>query len=143
VDGEFAGDFDAVVWEMDPGVEPAARRLPATSAEVLFYAVREAIRNSARHGRGGDAERPLSVTLRGSVNDELSITVSDNGVGFDTHSGSRGHGLELHTTMMAVIGGALAIDSTVGMGTRTTLTLPVADMASAGGASARVTNLSR
>jgi signal transduction histidine kinase len=142
IDGEFAGDFDSVAWEMDPEVERAARRLPATSAEVLFYAVREAIRNAARHGRAGDAERPLSLTLRGSVDDDLSITVEDSGVGFDTHAGSRGHGLVLHTTMMAVIGGTLAIDSTTGVGTRTRLTIPVADAVPPDGPSARVTNLS-
>ena len=75
------------------------------------------------------------------MDDDLSIIVDDNGVGFDTHSGSRGHGLVLHTTMMAVIGGTLAIDSTAGVGTRTRLTIPVADAVPAEGASARVPNL--
>jgi signal transduction histidine kinase len=31
--------------------------LPSLTAETIFYAAREAIRNAARHGRGEDAAR--------------------------------------------------------------------------------------
>ena len=100
--------------------------------ENLFYATREAIRNAARHGRT-DAASPLHLKIAIAWRDGLEIVVEDNGVGLasadssndgsDLHPGS-GQGLALHSTMMAVVGGTLAVESAPGAYTRATLTLP-------------------
>jgi signal transduction histidine kinase len=94
---------------------------------VLFYAAREAMRNAARYGRGGDAARLLHLGLEVAWRDGLEITVEDDGVGLgvaeDSDAGS-GQGLALHSTMMAVVGGTLAVESVPGAYTRVALTLP-------------------
>ena len=58
--------------------------------------------------------------------DQLAITISDNGVGMgnsDIHGA--GQGLALHSTMMAVIGGEIVVETAVQQFTRVTLNVPV------------------
>ncbi len=59
-----------------------------------------------------------------------SIYIEDNGVGFGS-AGAPGHrsgqGLALHGTLMAVVGGSLAVESAPGTYTRVVLALPTAD----------------
>ncbi len=124
---ELGGAFDAVAWEVEPEAERRAASLPPRTAEVLFCAGREAVRNAARHGRGGDASRPLRLTVGLTWSSGLQLCIEDSGVGLGDgrpRSASGGHGLALHSTMMAVIGGSLAVDSLPGAYTRVTLTLP-------------------
>jgi signal transduction histidine kinase len=116
--------FDDVSWQVEPTVEEKCRHLPALIAEVMFYAVREVIRNAARYGRGADADSPLALTITATWDDDFKLIVEDNGVGLSSeprsHSRS-GHGLALHSTMMAVIGGALLVESSPGAYMRVTL----------------------
>jgi signal transduction histidine kinase len=137
--GEFAHAFDAVSWQVDPLAEEQAGRLPPLAAEVLFYAAREAMRNAARHGRRDGAPAALSLIIRAAWNDKpgpargLSITVEDNGAGVldnpgEAQDGERlgaGQGLALHSTLLAVVGGSLTIESEPGIFTRVTLCLPI------------------
>lgn len=131
---ELGSAFDGIAWRIAPEAEQAAQRLGPLDAEVLFYAAREAIRNAARYGRDGDAARPLHLTLAaawrtaGAGPPGLEVTVEDDGVGMGMAAltAGSGHGLALHSTMMAVIGGALAVESAPGAYTRVTLTLPCA-----------------
>jgi signal transduction histidine kinase len=61
----------------------------------------------------------------------LLITIQDNGVGMvEKRSApeSSGQGLALHSTMMAVIGGALTVISDPGLSTRILLTLPASSI---------------
>ena len=41
----------------------APNSLPLFASEVIFFAAQEAIRNAAKHGRGGDAQRPLHLDV--------------------------------------------------------------------------------
>ncbi len=128
VDDALGDAFDHVAWHIAPETEAWTRGLPILTAEVLFYAAREAIRNAARHGRAAEASQPLelSITLRNDPGD-LIIVIADNGPGLDTAHASgagSGQGLVLHSTMMTVIGGALAVESVPNTYTRVTLTLP-------------------
>jgi signal transduction histidine kinase len=126
VDEEFGHAFDAVAWEVEPEAEQKAHAIPTLTAEVLFYAAREAVRNAARHGRGDDST-PLHLCISATQRQGLEITVEDDGVGLGAGSGSEpgsGHGLALHSTMMAVVGGTLAVEGAPGAYTRVTLRLP-------------------
>jgi signal transduction histidine kinase len=128
VDDELSRAFDEVVWLVEPEAEEKARAIPALTAEVLFYAAREAIRNAAHHARA-DAAGPLHLQITIAWRDDLEITIEDNGVGVGaapSANGGSGQGLALHSTMMAVAGGTLAVESTPGAYTRVTLTLPQA-----------------
>jgi signal transduction histidine kinase len=128
VDDTLGNAFDHVVWHIAPETETWMRGLPVLTAEVLFYAAREAIRNAAHHGRAAESSQllNLSIALHDDQGD-LVIVIEDNGAGMDaaraSDAGSR-QGLSLHSTMMAVIGGTLTVESTPGAYTRVTLSLP-------------------
>jgi len=128
VEVEHAGAFDAVDWQVLPEAETATATLPPLAAEVLFYAAREAIRNAARYGRGDDPARPLHLRLTATLATRLCLRIEDTGIGTAAHhpSTGSGHGLALHGTMMAVVGGELIVESAPGQYTRVVLTVPVA-----------------
>jgi signal transduction histidine kinase len=130
VELELGSNFDAVEWHIDPTAEQAARAIPTLAAEVVFYAAREVIRNAARYGRTNEPTRSLHLTIGVRWQAGLLLTIEDDGVGLGAtgagsrESGGSGQGLALHSTMMAVIGGTLMIESTPGTFTRVTLALP-------------------
>ncbi len=141
VEQELEGAFDRVSWRIEPPAQAAAGRLSPLTAEVLFYAAREAVRNAACHARDPQGERPLYLDIFGTCREGLQLFIEDNGVGLgaagpsegekagpdDTPSGVEGgHGLALHGTMMAVVGGSLAVESVPQVYTRVVLTLPAA-----------------
>lgn len=127
VEQEFSHAFDEVVWEVAPQTADAIAKIPTLTAEVLFYAAREAVRNAAKYGRDANSERPFYLTMRLKWQNGLAIEVEDNGIGLGTAVNGHGskQGLALHSTMMAVVGGSLAVDSTPYQFTRVQLTLPV------------------
>jgi signal transduction histidine kinase len=123
---EFAGAFERVSWDITTAAEGAALRLEPLAAEVAFYALREAVRNAARHGRGVDDSRPLHLTVGGRTGPgSLRLFIEDDGVGMGAapQPGGSGHGLELHSTLLAVVGGTLAIESAPASFTRVSLSL--------------------
>lgn len=127
VDSEFAHEFTSVRWVGDaarstPGLTP----LEGLVAEVGFYAVREAVRNAAVHGRGADSHRPLSLTIALACGERLRVIVQDDGVGWaaDSNTEAKQGGLLLHRTLLAAVGGNLAAESEPGSGTTVTIELP-------------------
>jgi signal transduction histidine kinase len=141
VSDELGGAFDAVEWQVEPEAEEEARSIPPLAAEVLFYAAREAIRNAARHGRSEGEDRPfvlrVAVGRAGSPpalgQGGLVVTVEDNGVGMGVApraEDSAGQGLPLHSTMMAVLGGTLSVESVPHTYTRVVLALPRRELTS-------------
>jgi signal transduction histidine kinase len=127
VEEEWRCDFDSVIWEIESEAERQTHALPGLTAETLFFAVREAIRNAARYGRDGDSARPLHLYLAVLWRDGLKILIEDDGVGLHkTESAAQGsgQGLALHSAMLAVVGGTLAVEPLAGGGTRVTLGIP-------------------
>jgi signal transduction histidine kinase len=119
---EFAGAFDGITWQIDPAVEALDAQLHPLVAEVAFGAAREAVRNAARHARGGDDARPLHLAISAVAECGIRLVIADNGVGGELPV-QPGHGTFLHSTMLAVVGGAWC---RVGdAGTRVTLDFPV------------------
>jgi signal transduction histidine kinase len=135
-DTEWKGAFDSVQWNVDEGFEESAQCLHPLTGEVLFYAIREVIRNAVRYGRGDEPERALNLNFTATSVASLNVVIEDNGVGFQPGevaeqfaknaipSGGSGRGLALHSTMMAIVGGTLALESKAGQGTRVSLLLP-------------------
>ncbi|MCK4323052.1 MAG: hypothetical protein KAW89_00880, partial [Armatimonadetes bacterium] len=126
LEDELAEAFDEVTWELDPRAEEKVQALPVLTAEVLFYAAREAIRNASRHGRGDDTARPLRLKVTVTWRDGLELVIEDDGVGFSAgqKDSATGQGMALHSTMMAVIGGGWVTDSLPDSFTRVILSLP-------------------
>jgi signal transduction histidine kinase len=125
VEEEMASRFDAVRFVVDAGAATTAERLRPLSTEVIFYAVRELVRNAAQHGRGSDVPLTLAVTVTGGR--ELLITVQDNGIGgpAQTADGGAGQGLALHAAMLAVIGASLAVAAIPESGIQATIQMAV------------------
>lgn len=117
---EFGRLFDEVIWEEDEAAAAAAASLPPLAAEVFYYACREAVRNAGRYARG---EGDLTLRLSISGKQGLQVTIADNGIGMgvvsETNGSSgTGQGLSLHSTLMAVVGGRLTVESEPGQYTR-------------------------
>jgi signal transduction histidine kinase len=99
--------------------------VPSTlSPEVMlcvFRIAQEALQNAVKHSHATE----MSIALVGNSND-LTLTVTDNGRGFDTESvWHKGVGLVSMTERLEAIGGTLNIRSVIGSGTRVTATVPL------------------
>ncbi|MFB7717050.1 sensor histidine kinase [Nocardia sp. NPDC056100] len=87
---------------------------------ALYFCCLEALQNTAKHGGNG-----VTATISAHQEDgTLTITVSDNGCGFEPSEKPAGVGLTNMQDRLAVIGGALIVASTPGQGTRVTATVP-------------------
>jgi signal transduction histidine kinase len=121
---EFAAAFAGVAWDCEPGVEAPAAHLSPLAAETLYYAAREAVRNAARHARQPDQPAGVRLLISAGVREgRLQLTIADNGPGLPQTPGA-GQGLALHSTLMAVAGGSLTLETTPGSGTRVLLLAP-------------------
>lgn len=94
---------------------------PAARGELL-HLVREAFSNIARHSRATQATLAVRTTA-----DEVTIEITDNGVGFDPAgiASGRHHGLSNLRERAIAAGGRLEIDSRRGAGTRLIVHIPV------------------
>jgi signal transduction histidine kinase len=86
--------------------------LPPSVSESLYRVAQEALHNVARHAR---ATR-VDVHLR-CIPEQVSLTIRDNGVGFDTSQPRRGLGLANMQERMMAVGGVLTVVSQTGAGT--------------------------
>jgi signal transduction histidine kinase len=127
IENEFRSYFNLLTWKIDDQVDIKTRSIPVFAADVFYHAAREAVRNAARHGRQADPDHPLNLHITISWEDKLVIGVQDDGMGFDANSkngGNRGQGLALHSTLMAVVGGSLAVESIPNKSTHVILKYP-------------------
>ncbi len=113
---------DRLVLDIAENAEALARDFSAVRSEVLYHAVREAIRNATRHARRPG--RALEVLVRLERTSEFRVIIEDNGTGEPDPVASEpdavpaggpeaagaGQGLALHGAMMAVIGGELLFE---------------------------------
>jgi PAS domain S-box-containing protein len=95
--------------------------LDGTIALGCLRVIQEALHNAVKHSHATDVQ----VELIGTA-DFVSLTVSDNGVGFDPGSSSAGPGLGLISMRerMHLLGGDFMISSSPGQGTRITARAP-------------------
>ncbi len=152
LDGEFRGSFDEVEWSASPEACMAADKLPPIVADLLLGAALEAIRNSGRHGRGGDMHRRLRLQVQLETDSRgVLIRVIDDGVGLQseaaratssptdaasppselptTLSGSTRTGLLTHGALVALVGGSLSVRSQSVPGTSVTIRVPHSESA--------------
>jgi signal transduction histidine kinase/DNA-binding NarL/FixJ family response regulator len=95
-------------------------RLPATVEQAAYRILQEALANVRLHS---GAE---SVRVELAVSDSLTLTIEDDGVGFDPEEASRAPNLGLQgmTERASALGGAFSIDTAPGQGTRVELEVP-------------------
>ena len=97
--------------------------LPPEAARALIDAAAEALRNSLAHAAGPDRGPVTRTASLRSDADGVTITVSDDGRGFDPeHTGTIRHGVSGSIiARMRDAGGEARIDSSSGAGTTVTL----------------------
>jgi two-component sensor histidine kinase len=126
VEHEMADAFSEVTWQIEPTSATILGKLPDLTGEIIFSAAREACRNAARYG-AKDANQPPCITISAETGENVIITISDNGAGIASN-GSRsqgtGQGLALHSTLLAILGGALIVTSAPEKGTSVTISVP-------------------
>ena len=123
--------FSEVHWVVDDEAVQQFEKLPVQIREIVFFAVREAIRNAARYG-GRSIPETVNHTLEIGISTGacLEIAVKDSG-GVDVTrimngaEGGTGKGLSIHQTMLAIIGSTLLVESVPGQFTKVTIRLPL------------------
>jgi signal transduction histidine kinase len=99
--------------------------LPASVCQQIFSLVREGLNNVEKHAQARHAQIALSWSA-----DSLTINLTDNGMGFDPASIPRGHfGLALMNERVNALGGELGLESTIGVGSRLSFRIPLAQPA--------------
>jgi signal transduction histidine kinase/streptogramin lyase len=106
---EIALTFSAPPAEVD-------LKLGADLRRELYLILKESVNNIARHSRASAATVELKL-----VRNELRLTIADNGRGFDPAVRTDGNGILSMRKRAGAFGGAFAIDSAPGRGTRVTL----------------------
>lgn len=119
----FAGDlfshngvrvrFQAPDGEHNPTVDADTRR-------QVFLIFKEGLHNMARHSGCGEVD--IRMRLEGGW---LDLCLTDNGKGFDSAQGKRGHGLASMSQRAQQLGGDLAVKSGPGLGAELHLRVPV------------------
>lgn len=95
--------------------------LPPDLRLCLFRIVQEAMQNAIKYSKASE----VSVCLSGS-SDRLTVTIRDNGVGFDVEAAwSRGLGLLSMVERVEALGGSFEIHSSPGAGAQLTASVPL------------------
>jgi signal transduction histidine kinase len=130
------GLLPALIWHLERYTNQTAiqvkfqhsgierRRLAPAVETAAYRIVQEALTNVARYAQ----VKEVSVRLWREV-DRLHLEVVDQGVGFDPQAvlaAARSNGVTGMSERAALIGGQFKIESTRGVGTRLTATLPLA-----------------
>jgi signal transduction histidine kinase len=93
--------------------------LSLETRETLFRIVQEALANIARHSSASCADVSLDCGTSG-----VTLTVKDNGRGFDPHAPHAGLGLSSMRERAEASGGSFAVESAPDQGTQVRVTLP-------------------
>lgn len=101
-------------------LSPAEPVLGSELETTLYRLVQEALVNVVKHAHAQSAHVAIVADR-----DTVTVTVSDNGVGFDPAAASDGFGLGGVRERVALVNGKLTIDSGV-RGTALTVTVPLA-----------------
>jgi len=108
---EVEGAFPAVKCSMSYNFNE--QQIDISVATHIYYIVREAVFNGVRHG---DADR-IDIAFE-QQDTRYTITVADNGSGFEQNTTRKGLGLHTMKYRAKGIGVEMLIDSEVGHGTR-------------------------
>ena len=97
-----------------------ARRMDLEMEQAIYRMIQEALANVARHSQSDKVDVLLIYTP-----DAVTVTVEDNGLGFDAKHKSGGMGLRIIDERAESIGGQACIESKPGIGTKVVITAPM------------------
>jgi signal transduction histidine kinase len=107
--------------------ERGVGRYPASVEAALYFCSLEALQNAAKHS----GSRSVRVHLDDG-SELLTLTVEDDGIGFEPAASSGGAGLANMRDRIEAVGGTLRLDSRAAAGTRITAALPIARLTQVG-----------
>jgi signal transduction histidine kinase len=113
IENDYRPYFKQVTWQIGENVSENTASFTPYVSNVIYHATREAVRNAAHHGRRSESDLPICLQIAINWQDRLEIRIQDDGIGFDPSAKNGkggGQGLAIHSTLMAVVGGSLAID---------------------------------
>jgi signal transduction histidine kinase len=99
---------------------PRNVEVPSQIRHTISMAVKEAVHNTIKHASASLVTIQITFSM-----DVLTISVQDNGRGFETDSNRRGSGLDNMGQSLKKIGGTCSINSQVGGGTKVVLRLNI------------------
>jgi signal transduction histidine kinase len=101
--------------------EGSADQIPFQVAVCLYRIVQEALSNAAKHANAREVVVSLSLGK-----EEIKLSISDNGRGFDVIQPRQNSGLGLVSMeeRARIVGGRFSIDSHIGAGTRIEVVVP-------------------
>jgi signal transduction histidine kinase len=102
-------------------------KLDAEVRRQVFLIFKECAHNVVRHARCSRVDIDVRIE-----NHAISLTITDDGKGFDTGQASQGHGLSSMAHRTKTLGGTLEIASQPHLGTSVKLRIPLARHATAG-----------
>ena len=108
--------------EIDFQCDDIPKNLGQEISLCLFRVLQEALQNATKHS----SSRHFQVFLKCS-SDEIALTVSDSGIGFDANEVTKGHGLGIISMRerLKLVGGELSIDSRQHLGTTVRARVPL------------------
>jgi signal transduction histidine kinase len=95
-------------------------RASADVEAAVYFCCLEALQNIAKHAPGATAQVLLAATST-----ELTLTVADDGPGFDPTAAGEGQGRQNMTDRVGAVGGTVRWDSAPGGGTRLHAVVPL------------------
>jgi signal transduction histidine kinase len=119
---ELAVESDGNAPRIDVRVDGTRRVIPSSVEEEAFLVGLEAIRNAREHAVSACVIHVAIVWGE----QEVVISVTDDGDGFNPHASAKRRGLGIHSMEERALnlGGVLAIESEAGRGTTVQLTIP-------------------
>ena len=112
------GLCDAAGVHLDLGFQGDQAPMPMRRAYQIVKIIEEATANAIRHGQ------PRHLEVRLDLGATVSVTVSDDGLGFDPDAAAPGRGLASMRERARSLAGWLTLESTPGHGTRVHLKAP-------------------
>jgi signal transduction histidine kinase len=88
--------------------------------QSVFRIMQEALANVARHSQANSVEIALVY-----ANDDITLTVTDDGRGFDVDGKRGGIGLNSMQERAEALGGNLTVESVQGTGTSVSCNVPI------------------
>lgn len=117
---EFIQKIDERALEVSLYTDGINDRLPSNVETVLYRVIQECVNNVIKHS----GANTLDITL---IKDDegISVTIEDNGRGFDAKAETEGIGLKNMQTRIHYLKGTIEWDSAPGKGTVVTIQVPV------------------
>jgi len=108
--------------EIDLACEQLPKPIPSETTLCLFRILQEALRNAMKHSRASRVEVKLKRD-----GEATSLTVSDNGVGFEPSQNYASHGIGIHSMRerARMLGGTFEVRSQPRRGTQIAVTVPL------------------